>query len=71
MATLPKTVPRNMYAKNVRGVNIIYRYARLMLRGNTMEMIRLRGVALLQIRIEVVLLVTQGVKTRAYYYKLH
>ena len=32
---------------------------------------KIEGVAILQIRIEVVLLVTQGVKTRAYYYKLH
>ena len=71
MATLPEIVLQNMYAKNVRGVNIIYRYARLMLRGNTMRMIRLRRAAILQIRIEVVLLATQGVKTRAYFYKLH
>ena len=39
--------------------------------GKHNENDKIEGVTILQIRIEVVLLVTQGVKTRAYYYKLH
>ena len=68
MGTLLKIVPFNMCVKDVRGVNIDISICEADPLGKHNDSNNdKKGVTIRQIRIIVVLLATQGVKTRAYF----